>query len=911
MICSCSSQRDTATSRALQNLTARYNYLYNAKATLSAHQQELTETYVDNYDQILPVYLGPENDSSFPGASLNLKPMDDIIKKAQNIILEKNYSNYLDDAYLLLGKANFYNGSYFNAAEYFDYTIKTYKNNTGSYLEALNWKARSLMQLKRIAEANQVLDTMEAIMPIVKAKRNRSEPLATLAQMCIYLKNNEAAISYLKDAVKSNAENQNKIRWTYILGQLFESQKNYGEASKNYRKVERSNAPFEMYFNANLNQIKLRGLQGKTGKTNEDELLSLLKDDKNLDYNDQIYFQVAEAHASKEEYDEAKKFYQLSIQRSTANLYQKGLSYLRIADLNFKQFKNYPEAKSYYDSTIATLPKSYPGYDLIAKKTQNLAYLTNRLQIIATEDTLQYIARQPEASRAPLIEALANPPVQASQQPNENNTSANMPAAFGASQGNKNQSQNSFYFSNPTAVSIGFNDFKKKWGGRKLENNWRQSMRSSAQETTQDLANSIAADPAATGEALPLVKDKATLVKQYTDALPVTPDLLTQSNQKIIDAYYEIASFYLQELQDPEEAEETYTTLVKRFPSNNHLPAVYYSLFLINKEKNPAKSNEFKSKVLTEFPGSIYAKTIPDPNFSAKQSEFEAALNKKYNDIFDKYASKEFGNVIAEIKGRPETAQGLLSPQFAYLNAISIGRTADVNALIQSLDSIILRFPEDKLITPLVKAHLSYIMAHLDELKKRPIAITDFDPNEPPFLPATKATSTVVTQQQESVGSPVPVVSDIVKKTDPLAAPVLPNPPVAAPIVAPEKIKTEGPFSNAKSTVYYYVIDVADASLTLSSSRFGIGQFNRGNYSGSNLKHQIKEFDNDQLIYVGNFSNFEDAKSYASGIDAQLKQIMKVPVNVYSSFIVSKENFEKLTNKDLLNKYMEFYKNNY
>jgi len=124
-------------------------------------------------------------------------------------------------------------------------------------------------------------------------------------------------------------------------------------------------------------------------------------------------------------------------------------------------------------------------------------------------------------------------------------------------------------------------------------------------------------------------------------------------------------------------------------------------------------------------------------------------------------------------------------------------------------------------------------------------------------------------------------------------------------------VKVDGPFSTAKSAVYYYVVAVADASLILSSSRFGIGQFNRGNYSGSSLRHQLKEFDNDQLIYVGNFSNFEDAKTYSNGITAQLKQIMKVPVNVYTSFIISKENFDKLTSKNLLNKYIEFYKNNY
>lgn len=894
----------------MQNLTAHYNYIYNSNALLTAHQLELFENYVDNYDQILPVYLGPEADNMQSGGSLNLKPMEDIIKKAQAIILEKSYSNYLDDAYILLGKANFFNGNYFNASEYFDYTAKTYSKNTSSYLEGLNWKARSLMQLKRIKEANQVLDTLEALLPSIKSGKRLAEPFATLAQMCIYLKNNAAAISYLKDAIKATTQSQNRIRWTYILAQLYEGQKSYNEAAVNYRKVERSNAPFEMYFNANLNRIRLRAQQRGDKADDQKELLALLRDDKNLDYNDQIYFQVAEGYAAKEAYEEAQKFYLLSVQSSTANQYQKGLSYLKIADLNFKQFRDYLKAKSYYDSTVNTLPKNYPGYDLILKKNQNLKYLTDRFEIIALEDTLQYISSQPEASRPGLIEGLVNPVIDAAAQTNNKIASrSNFPGNYTAAPTNKAQPQNSFYFSNPTAISIGFNDFRKKWGNRKLENNWRQSIRSSAQETIQDIAANTSGTPVSPDQTAPVIKDKPMLVKQYTDALPLTPGSLLKSNQKIIDAYYEIASFYLQELEDPKEAEETYLTLLKRFPSNNHLAAIYYSLFLINKGSNESRSNEYKNKILADFPTSLYAKTILNPSFSAKQSELETAVNKKYNEVFVRYQKKEFSNVIQQVNETSNAGQSLLSPQFAYLKAIAIGRTSHVDNLIVALDSIVARFPDDKLITPLVKGHLAYINTHLNDFRKRQIALIDFDPNEPPFIESLSSAPVVAKNQNQA---PIQVNPKPAAKQEPATVIPATNVPEPAKIGEPTiPVKVDGPFSTAKSTIYYYVVAVEDASLTLSSSRFGIGQFNRGNYSGSNLKHQLKEFDNDQLIYVGNFSNFEDAKTYSNGITPQLKQIMKVPVNVYTSFIISKENFDTLTGKSLLNKYIEFYKNNY
>lgn len=897
---SCGSQKDNATSRSMQNLTARYNYIYNSNVILDTHQQEFAESYVENYDQILPVYLGPEIDSSFiVKDGSGGKSMDDIIKKAQVIILEKGYSNYLDEAYNLLGKAQFFKGNYFNAAEYFDYTTKNYQKNTKSYIEALNWKARSLMQVRRLSDARLILDTL--VYAIAGLKKNTAEPLATLAQMSIYQYKHPEAISFLKQAIKASNNNRHKIRWTYILAQLSEQQQNYQGALLSYRKVEKSSAPFEMYFNASLNRIKLNALLSGKKVNRQSELLALLKDDKNTDYNDQVYYQIAESLLADGDYDQAKKYYLLSIQKSTKNPYQKGLSYLKMADLNFKQLHNYLDAKLYYDSAVTTLPKNYPGYDIIVKKNQNLEYLTKRYQIISKEDTLQAIAALPEQDRLARIEALLNPADKPLK--SEKSNPGVIPTGFFEPENKKTQTSGTFYFNNLGALSTGYSEFKKKWGNRKLENNWRQSIRSSAQSTTQDIANNMS-NGSSTNQGQNIVAaDKTAEIKAYTDALPLSPELLARSNQQIIDAYYDIASFYMQQLNDPEEAEKVYQLLLKRFPANNHLAAVYYSLFLIAKQKGEARANDYKNKVLKDYPNSTYAKIILDPSFSLKQTELETAINKQYNELFDQYQKKDFARVIQQVdESQKINSSNYLSPQYAYLKAIAVGRTSHVDTLLTEFNVITTNFPDDRLITPLVKDHITYINDHLADFKKRTIALIDFDPNEPPFgttarpaipVPAAivQAQPPIPVQQPEKI-TPAPVVS-IEKAT-------------AAPAV-----KNEGLFTTAASEVYYYVIDVADASLTLSSSRFGIGQFNRGNYAAANLKHQLKEFDNDQLIYIGNFSNFEDAKAYAEGITPLLRRIMKVPANIYSGFIISKENFDKLTSKDLLNKYLDFYKNNY
>ena len=888
-------------SRGMQNLTARYNYIYNSNVILDDYEEALYDNYKDNYNEILPVYTAPDKFSSSTVLSppVNEKALDAIITKAQAIIADKAFSNYIDESYLLMGKANYLKTYYFVAEEYFDYTQKTYPANTPVHITALNWKARSLMQLNNYKDAALVLDTLYATLPMVK--NHKAEPLATIAQMYIYQERYDDAVLMLENAVKLAPLKRNRIRWTYILAQLYEKQKNYQEALRNYVKVQKSNAGFELYFNANLNRIKVEGLINGERLNRKKQLAALLRDDKNLDYIDQIYYHIAESHAEDSNFAEAEKYYQLSIRNSNRNNYQKGLSYLRMADLNFKELKNFLKAKLYYDSTVTTLPKSYPGYEQIVKKSQNLEYLTTRYETVAFEDTLQLLAKLPEEERLTRIQKLTTlvpAPLSATNtgkvqndlfRDGDNNISA--PAA-----------PSTFYFNNNAAVSKGYSDFIIKWGNRKAEDNWRQSIKSSAQTTAEAIAK---VEDTANGTDQSAGTQSAgsdTSTARYLKAMPLTPELITASNQRIIDAYYEIANFYQQELDDQQEAIKIYELILNRFPENNHLASIYYSLSLGYKKTDAENASKYRSLVLTKFPQSIYAKTILDPDYSAKQSLAEAEVIKKYNEIFSQYENKAFPVVISEVNNiTHQFPANQLNPQLSYLRAIAIGRTQQIDSLTTAFKGIVNLYPDDQLITPLVKDHLAYIASHMEEFRKRKVALPDFDMNEPRFLaseplPAARPPKQVVAEKAE-----------IAKATDPVPV----APPVAAAKVPETPAVASNIFSTEISKVYYYVIDVADASLTLSSSRFGIGQFNRGNYGDAGLRHQLTEFDNDQLIYVGNFSSFAEAKSYSDGITPQLKQIMKVPAGIYQSFIISKENFEKIQSKDLVTRYLDFYNNNY
>ncbi|MFN0255708.1 type IX secretion system periplasmic lipoprotein PorW/SprE [Pedobacter ureilyticus] len=965
LILGCSSQKDTVVNRKLQNLSARYNLIYNSNVLLDEYLEGVNQSRKDNFDNFLPLYHAPAM-ADVTNAGTKVKELDEVDQKARTIIAEKNISNYIDDAYILLGKTNFYQGKYYNARSYFDYVASAYQKNHDVYLNALNWKARSFIELDDLERAESVLDTV--IIELDSVKRHKAEPLATLAQINILKENDPQAIDYLEKALKAGATSLNKIRWTYTLAQLYESEKQYDKSLAAYRKVEKSNAAFDMYFNAKLSRIRVT--EQLSGNTFDRKLAlsKMLKDDKNEDFKDQIYYEIAEDYYAGNDYDKAEEYYNLSIKNSTTNNVQKALSYLKIADLNFKHYSDYVTAKLYYDSTALTLPKTHPLYEAIANKAQNLAYLQQRYETINLQDTLQKIAALPAADR-PV--ALNNYFTSLEPQTASSNNAGNQQTTTGRANVNyTSQTGSTFYFANANAVSRGFNEFKKRWGNRKLAPNWRQSVKSS-QNQTETLAattdNNLAAMPQNPDTPATTVPKSTSQSNAYLDSIPLTPVQLEASNQKIINAYLEMGSFYQQVLNDKPEAIKTYETLLKRFPNNGKLDMIYYSLYLAHLGTNNAKANEYKNLVLSKFPNSVFAKTILDPNFSLKQSQLEATLNKEYEIAFNKLQERDFKTVIANTTSISQRFPGnAMEPQYDYLKAIAIGRTENVDYLIAAFKDISERHQRDSLIKPLVDQHLLYINAHLAEFKKRKIALPSYDPNEIPFAenktgirlnepiianildptgkkkfvqPAPPLVKEPIAEKPiekpiaEKKPEEKPLVKEIKKDTviaklpvvepkkDSVVVPQIVKKDTIAnvivsqavdtikPVVTPEPAK-ETLFNPASSNNYYYIVAINDVSLNVSTSRFGIGQFNRASYSGNNLRHQLKELEQDQLIIVGDFSSIADVQQYQQQIKSQLGRIIKIPAANYTTFAISKENLDKITNRDTLERYIRYINNN-
>jgi len=933
VIAGCSLEKKSALNRGLQNLTAKYNILFNANELLRAKQAAYEEAYVDDYTELLSVYRDTVTKSDIPD-----KELDEVKAKANTIISVKEQSHYLGDAYLLLSKANYLDGNYFDAVEYANYVIRSFGNNADLKQEALVYKARALLYINQPADAKATLD--EALQNINPKKKTTADVYATKLQYDINVQEYTDAEAMAKLAVQYAHSSDQSLRWTFILAQLQELNHNPTDAIANYNRVSKSNVEFDMAFNANLNRIRIEDGQNGAKVSRLTRLRSLLKNTNNKDFTDQIYYQIAQLQYNNGEIDNALKSYRLSVNSSTKNQSQKGLSYLRMADVLFKNQADYSGAGNYYDSALVNLPPNYPNYATIKKKSDNLQILADRLQTISREDTLQMLAKLDEPTRLARIDKMADAqavksqpsPVSVAQ--NRGMINVNQPPQESTPNGDN------FYFANSNAISQGFSSFKRVWGNRRLEDNWRRANRASS-DITQNNSAAIQqiADPDAAANdvvnntAAPYkVIDTGTFKQNLIQSLPLTPVLMAQSNKRIFDAYLDIANFYRDVLDDKKEAIAAYELLLGRFPDNDNTPAIYYNLYRLYAETNvPASSDKYKQLLVKNYPQTPFAKTILDPDYSKHLSDADNGFSTLYNKVYDLYAAKQYPQVIATADAlMVQYPNNRLAAQIYYLRAFAAGHQEPLTPFNNDLQQIVAKYPSDKLITPLVSQHLAYITANQAELAARPIVISDRELNDPqftiPIVYQQKTEYRVKAEKYEPVADvrkpePKPVAPPVIEEkasaitaVTPLPAATQPAQVITSPIPqAAQPVKVDPSiFSMRDSTNYYFVVNVSTGTTNLASSRFGIGQFNRVNFADNSVKHQLKPVGADnQLIYVGRFTSLTNVKDYARAIIPLMPDIMKVPKDKYSFFIITQENLDKLADQKTLDNYVDYYQKHY
>ncbi len=493
---SCSTEKNTPISRAYHDITTRYNILFNGNESFNKGLAALKQSYQDNYNEILPVFLyGDENlvgtissdmDRTITKCtkiislhSITVKPElkddENLPEKKREFYNKNEFNKWMDDVYLLMGKAHFYKHEYKMAQETFTYILSEFRNEPVTF-DARIWLARIDNEQKDYKDSKDILTELQK--NINFPERLKVDMNTTWADYHIKQQNYKEAIPYLEKAVDLVKDKSSKIRYTFILAQLNVIAGNPSTASELYRQVIKMNPPYEMTFHARINRALTYESGSGSAKKIEDELKKMLKDDKNIEYQDQIYYALGNLMFKLGRTDDAVDYYKSSVNHSTNNTAQKARTFLTMADIYYDR-PDYIMAQAYYDSAVSLLDMNYPNYDVLYAKSTSLTQLVNEIKTVSRQDSLLRLADMDSTRLLAFIDGIITN-VRGKEQDSIRSRQeellkqqSNMVLSSGNSQTTGGGSTN-WYFYNPTAKNLGRRDFQARWGNRRLEDNWRR-----------------------------------------------------------------------------------------------------------------------------------------------------------------------------------------------------------------------------------------------------------------------------------------------------------------------------------------------------------------------------------------------------------------------------------------------------
>ena len=582
----CASHKKNFFSKTYHNTAAKYNAYFIANEDIREVEMAIATNHKNNYNKILGVFHDIDS-STIDGLRATL---DDAIVKASLSIQRHENSNWVYPSYFLVGKARYYGGDFVNAIETFKYINK--------HSEEKDIRHQSLVALMRsfidYDEHNNAVAVADYLRKENLSKENMLNFLLVKTYLFQIREDYDNMVRNLSQAVEIDTKKTNRARYYFILGQVYQHLGFEGEAYNNYKKCLKSNPEYELSFYAKLSLAQVTKLDQKVDlKKIRGYFDKLLKDDKNREFVDRIYYEMANFEIKHNDPDLAVEYLKSSIAASENNPRQKGYAYLKLGELNYDLFKDYELAQAYYDSTVAVLPQDEENFEEIMKRSEILTDFVQQLQIIQREDSLLALSEMNTAELQQLLEeVIAEQELLEEQKKKDARKLARQTTSAGgdamAGRGFANPfgideesptEGDSWYFYNLSAVSTGRSQFLSKWGNRPLEDNWRISQKQSAATFTQEnevIPQDTASIVDAEIQEIPEETEDGTAALMGT--IPFSEEAKTESLKKIEDAYFKLGGIYNFQLEEEENAIEIYEKLLTRFPGSEHEPEKVYLL---------------------------------------------------------------------------------------------------------------------------------------------------------------------------------------------------------------------------------------------------------------------------------------------------------------------------------------------
>ncbi|MBK7029217.1 MAG: tetratricopeptide repeat protein [Bacteroidales bacterium] len=880
IVYSCSTKKNTFTRRVYHNLTTHYNIYWNANESYKNGILDLQKNLRDNYNKILFV----NNYGSADDSRKIYSAMDRSIEKASLAIQrhslffnKKEYNRWVDDCYLLIGKAQFYKQDYLSAKRTFEYLTRQYPDEAIAHHANL-WMIKTSLQQKKYDEVLAGLELMDATIEKDRVPFSVRKQIPLIyADYYILNGNYTAAKNHLLEGITLNADRKFRMRLYYILGQISQQEKDYAKATEYYTKVSKGPSSFEMAFNARINMAKAFDIYTGDKSNLEKQLKRMAKDTKNKEFLDQVYFALAELAQLDKNDTLVMHYLRLSVSNSVSNDYQKTTSSLQLAEMCFTKQK-YEDARAYYDTTLQVLPIDYPNYETISTRTATLTELVTNLQVVQYEDSMQMLARMPEAELTALITKLVDEYNKKEQARLEEERQQQMDIAM--AMGNQNQQRNErgtqdlggggWYFNNPSAISMGYTEFMRKWGRRKLEDNWRLMNKRAV--TTFSSEEGDAGETGTPGDSVAAGGGKAGGLetidpkdpKSYMKLIPKSPEALEASNTQISEALLNLGYIYKDGLHDIPHSLEAFEELLERYPDTKYALNIYYQLYLMGIDiPDEALAAKYKEKIMTGYPASDYALIIENPDYNNEVLAKKNRINTLYEETYQAFTRGQYRMVLLYSNEATTNYKDKdLIPKFEYLKALALAKVENTDTMLVVLNKVVKTYPSSS-VTPLAQEILNKYG------KGTPVATT------------TTTGDTLSTSVTAVVGSSSDTVVPAIYKVNP-------------------------------NQTHFYIMMLNERNVNVSATKIRISDFISKSFNNDNLSVNAILLDAGwQMITISSFRNAQAAINFFKTIQQSEYVMLPLKDSDYKHFVISMENYPIFYREKKYDGYINFFNKNY
>ena len=899
----CSTKKNTSQTRMWHSFTARYNTYYNGSQAFIDGSLEKEKGNKDNYTEMLPLYtVGNKKSREIGKGQFDraIEKMEKTIKlhsikakpewnksgrktaKDREWLGRKEYNPFLWKAWLLMGKAQFQQGAFDEAASTFSYMSHLYQTQPMQNAIARAWLAKCYTELDWLYDAEDVIRGMNRDSIHYRSVKDWDNTYADY-----YIRNGEyeKAVPYLQKVIKHERRKTQKAREWFLMGQIQTILGNRDQAYRAYQRVVRQSPPYELEFNARIAQTEV--MAATNGRGMISRLKRMARNDNNKDYLDQVYYAIGNIYLSQKDTLQAIGAYEKGNEKATRSGIEKGVLLLKLGGLYWDKEK-YVDAQRCYGEAIGLLDKDRPDYEQLSNRSKMLDELVPFTEAIHLQDSLQELAKMPEKERLEAIDRVIEALKKKEKEERDKALEAEVEKTLqqrGAT-GNRTNTPNrpttpnvaqqgngQWYFYNPTAVNQGKQTFQRQWGKRENTDDWQRANRTvvnlqagmdapEAQESNDSIGGAQPDSALADVEQPTDSVANDTLANDphnreyYLAQIPFTEDQVAASNDIIKDGLFHAGIIFKDKLGNLNLSEKHLLRLTDNFGDFPQLDEAWYHLFLLySLQGRTDKANDCLSHLKADFAESQWTILLSDPNFTENQrfgvhieDSLYAATYDAFND--DRYQEAQ-ANARLAIERFP---LGQNQPKFLFISGLSKLNEGDGNGCVELLKQVVEKYPQSE-----VSEIAGMIVKGVQE--GRPLHGGKFD------------------------------LGDIWSRRD-------------IAMVTNDSTGTDS-LSAERNTNFLFLLVYEPDSVNENQLLFEMARYNFTNFLVRNFDLSIEQEYGLHRMLISGFLNYDEALQYARKLHGA--ETMKAILNHCHSLIISQQNLALIGVRYSYDDYQKFY----